>query len=133
MIFAKRALLAAGIFSVACGCSSLEPGQSRYSGFLAATLTAVEAAPYDNVVKATSQAMKGLELKPMEREGDAFRTLFVGETVMGQLPQTHEVRVWVTRLSESTTQVEIRIVGRRDESRLRAIHDEIRKRLASAA
>jgi hypothetical protein len=76
-------------------------------------------------------AMRRLRLKPSERDRDTFQTLIVGETVFGALSQSHEVRVWVSQLTPSTTQLEFRIVGRRDEQRLRNIHAEIRKQLES--
>ena len=133
MTVARFASFVAGSVFLASGCSSLEPGESRYSGFLTATLTSVEGAPYGETVKATMQAMKELNLDPMQRDADGFRSFIVGETVMGQLSQTHEVRVWVTRLTEATSRIEIRILGRRDKERLEAILGEIRSRLGKKA
>ena len=122
-------VLSVAVLVASCA-STLEPGQVDYSA-VGGTLTAVEAAPFTTVVRATTDAMQKLQLRPMERERDGFRVFIVGETVFGSLSQTHEVRVWVTRLTDATTQIEMRILGRRDEGRLTALHSEIRKRLGS--
>ena len=122
---AFAAFLAAG-----CGSTSLKPGESDY-GSVSGTFTSVEPAPYQKVVKATTKAMTGLAMKPMERDRDGFRTVIGGESVFGHVSQTHEVLVWITRLTEDTTRLEMRIRGRRDEERLRVLHSEIRKLLAA--
>jgi hypothetical protein len=118
------------LVALAASCSSgaVKPGTMTYST-LDGMLTSVEVAPYKRVIRATTEAMRRLELRPMERDRDGFRTLIVGETVFGRLSQSHELRVWITRLTESTTRIELRILGRRDEQRLRQIHGEIRAQL----
>jgi hypothetical protein len=118
--------------SIGCGGKSLKPGDTDY-GSVSGTFTSVEQAPYQKVVKATTTAMQGLAMKPMERDRDGFRTFLVGESVFGQVSQSHEVRVWITRLTEDTTRLEMRILGRREEQRLRVLHGEIRKLLGSPA
>lgn len=112
--------------------TSLEPGETAYSSF-SGDFEAVEAAPYRKAVRATMEAMEKLDLKPMERDRDGFRTFIVGESVFGNISQSHEIRVWVTRVTEESTHIEIRIVGRRDEGRIRTIHEGIRKALAPSA
>ena len=118
--------------TIGCGASSLKPGETDY-GTVSGTFTSVEAAPYRTVVQATMKAMRGLAMKPMEHEGDGFRTFLVGESVFGQLSQSHEVRVWISRLTDDTTKLEMRILGRREEDRLRVLHGEIRKLLGPPA
>lgn len=124
-------VLSVAVLVASCASTrTLEPGQVDYSA-VGGTLTAVEAAPFNTVARATLDAMQALQLKPMERDRDGFQVSILGEMVFGSLSQTHEVRVWVTRLTDATTQLEMRIVGRRDEGRLTALHSEIRKRLGS--
>ena len=124
-------VLSVAVLVASCASTrTLEPGQVDYSA-VGGTLTAVEAAPFDKVVRSTLDAMQKLKLQPMERDRDGFRVFIVGETVFGSLSQTHEVRVWVTRVTDATTQIEMRILGRRDEGRLTALHSEIKKRLGS--
>ena len=138
---ALRIARTAGVIGCLCiavaiaGCSSppLEPGKSEYSGGLGGTLTAVEKAPYGKTVAATKAAMDKLAMRPSEQERDAFRSFIVGEATYGALSQTHEVRVWVTRLTDETTQIEMRIMGRRDEERLRVVLAEIQKSLGTKA
>jgi len=113
------------------GCA-LNPGDVHYAG-VRGTLTAVETASYKKVLQSVSSAMADLQLKPLEREQDGFRALIVGESNFGVLAQTHEIRVSVKRLTDSTTEIKYHIVGRRDQSRLRAIHSEVRKRLVAPA
>jgi len=122
----------AAVLVTSCSGQSLKPGESDYGG-AGGTLTAVEPASYEEVIQATNAAMKGLDLKPDIRERDGFRTFIVGETIMGQVSQSHEIRVWISRLTDRTTQIEMRILGRRDEQRLQAIHQEIRQRLGLPA
>ena len=122
-------VLSVAVLVASCA-GTLEPGQVDYSA-VGGTLTAVEAAPFSKVVSATMDAMQKLKLQPMERDRDGFRAFIVGETVFGSLSQTHELRVWITRLTDATTQIEMRIVGRRDEGRLTALHSEIKQRLGS--
>lgn len=113
------------------GCAS-KPGDVHYA-FIAGTLTAVEGASYKKVLQSVNKAMASLQLRPLEREQDGFRALIVGESNFGVLPQSHEIRVWVKRVTDSTTQIKYRIIGRRDQSRLRAIHSEVQKQLAAPA
>ena len=120
-----RNLLLAGL-----GLFFLVPGISSCST-IAGRVTAVEEASYDRVFAATMKAMKELQLRPMVYERDAFRTLIVGETVFGAVGQTHEVRVHLTRVDDSNTKLEMKILGRRDNQRLKAILDEIRKELGT--
>lgn len=115
-------------WSCAGSSTSLEPGQSQYSA-VSGMFSAVEPASYESVVRATMQAMEKLRLNPLERDRDGFRTAIVGESVFGNLSQSHEVRVWISRLTSSTTQIDIRVLGRRDEGRIRTIHEEIRSQL----
>ena len=42
-------------------------------------------------------------MKPMVRDKDSFRALVVGESVFGALAQSHEVRVHIEWLSDTTT------------------------------
>ena len=51
--------------------------------------------------------------------------------VFGSVSQADEVPGWITRLTDATTRIDMRILGRRDEGRLTALHSEIRKRLGS--
>lgn len=127
---AAAALLVSGALLSAWSCSgpSLKPGESEYSGF-AGMLATVESAPLAAVIEATTGAMAKLHLQPVVRDRDGFRAFVVGETVMGQVSQIHEVRVWITRIDEHATRIEMKILGRRDEARLRALHAEIRSRL----
>lgn len=117
------ALLASGF-----GCASgqpLVPGESAYS-LGSGVLSVVEETSYESTVRAAKKGMEKLSLRPFVRKEDGFETLILGETIMGEIAQSHEVRVRVLRDSEATTRLEIRIVGRRDEDRLRAIHDSNR-------
>ena len=112
------------------GCSNvgLKPGTAEY-GSVSGTLTAVEEARYEKVFSATITTLKELELRPNVRDRDKFRALIVGQVVMGSLGQGHEVRVHVTWLSDATTEIRMRIVGRRDETRLQRILAGIREKL----
>ena len=122
---ATTVAILAGLILAACSASAkLKPGESDYSY---GNLRAVESAEYEKVVKATVAAMKELKMKPLVRENDSFRALIVGESVFGALAQSHEVRVHIEWLSDATTQVRRRILGRRDETRLRRLLSEIRK------
>lgn len=115
------------------GCrASLKVGDTHYAP-VDGMLISVESAPYDDVVKASFEAMKGLDLKPDQRERDEFRTIIVGESNFGRFPQTHEIRVWIKRQAEGSTELKMRILGRRDEDRLRAILGEVQKRLPKLA
>ena len=125
------ALLAA---LLAPGCASsppLAPGETDYASG-SGVLTAVEKASYEATASAAKKGMESLRLKPFERKKDGFETLILGETVMGEIGQSHEVRVRVLRESETATRLEIRVVGRRDEDRLRAIHASIHDALAAS-
>jgi hypothetical protein len=124
------AFLLAPALVLACGCSSSMPGSSSYGAFRG-TLTAVEGSAFPAVAHAAVEAMRSLGMKPMERDRDGFQSFIVGESSFGSVGQSHEVLVYVTRLSDTTTRLEMRIRGRRDEDRLRQIHAEIRKRLAA--
>ncbi len=114
-----------------CSLGSLDSGESSYGGVVG-TYKAVEAAPFKNVVKAAMEAMQSLQLRPMLRDNDAFKAFIVGESVFGKISQTHEIRVHIRNEGESKTEIEMRIIGRRDEDRLRAIHAEIKKRLGTS-
>lgn len=118
-------LFAAAGFGCASNSHSLAPGESAYSRG-SGVLAALEHAPYDATVRAAKKGMESLSLRPFVRKEDGFETLVLGETIMGEIAQSHEVRVRVLRDSETSTRLEIRIVGRRDEERLRAIHESIR-------
>ena len=129
----RRSLLALGFMPVVfcSGCHAfMKVGDSRYAP-LGGTLRSLEAAPYEAVVNASYTAMKQLELRPDQRERDGFRAVLVGETNLGRLSQTHEIRVWIKKQPEYT-EVTMRISGRRDPSRLRAILAEVRKVLANS-
>lgn len=120
--------LAMTLIALGLGCASsppLAPGESDYA-VGSGVLTVVEEASYERTVGAAKKGMEKLSLRPFERKKDGFETLLLGETVMGEIAQSHEVRVRVLRQSETATRLEIRIVGRRDEDRLRAIHESIR-------
>jgi hypothetical protein len=124
-----RCLLVSALIVAALGCKSAnKPGEEQYSG-LGGTLSKVLEAPFPETCAATMAGMGNLGLSPKEWERDGFRAMIVGETVMGQVSQSQEVRVWVTRTSETTTKIEMRIVGRRDENRLQQILAEIENRL----
>jgi hypothetical protein len=111
--------------SCASNAQNLAPGEVAYSPG-SGVLAAVEKASYEESVRAAKKGMESLRLKPFVRKEDGFETLVLGETTMGEIAQSHEVRVRVLREGESTTRLELRIVGRRDEDRLRAIYDSIR-------
>lgn len=122
------ALFALALLASGLGCASsapLAPGETDYA-VGSGVLSVVEEAPYERTVSAARKGMEKLSLRPFERKKDGFETLLLGETVMGEIAQSHEVRVRVLRQSETATRLEIRIVGRRDEDRLRAIHESIR-------
>jgi hypothetical protein len=110
------------------GCSSPTPGGGSYSS-LGGTLEVVETASYDQTMTATMSAMEELSLRPHVNDRDGFRTFIVGASDFGVLSQTHEVRVWVTKVDDASTRVEMRIMGRRDEERLLVIKGEIEKKL----
>lgn len=114
-----------------CSLKPIDSGETSY-GAIAGTYKAVEAAPFKNVLKATMEAMQSLQLRPMVHDNDAFKALIVGESVFGKISQTHEIRVHIRNEGEAKTEIEMRIVGRRDEDRLRTIHAEIRKRLGTS-
>jgi hypothetical protein len=114
------------------GCSSPVQGGGSYSS-LKGTLEVVEAASYDETMKATMSAMEDMSLRPHINDRDGFRTFIVGASDFGVLSQTHEVRVWVTRIDDSSTRIEMRIFGRRDEDKLTVIKNEIEKRLGKTA
>jgi len=127
---AALALATLALLAPACASTPpLAPGETDYAGG-SGTLSAVEKAPYEATVSAAKKGMENLRLKPFERKKDGFETLILGETVMGEIAQSHEVRVRVLRESETETRLEIRVIGRRDESRLRAIHASIHDALA---
>jgi hypothetical protein len=122
-------LLGSVLIVAALGCKSAnEPGEEKYAA-LAGTLSKVLEAPFPDAYAATMTGMRELRLSPMEWERDGFRAMIVGETVMGQISQSTEVRVWLTRATDATTKIELRIVGRRDEERLKQILAEIESRL----
>jgi hypothetical protein len=126
-------VLCASLLVLSAGCrATLKVGDSHYAP-VDGMLISVEAAPYDAVVKASFKAMQVLELRPDQRERDEFRTILVGESNFGRLPQTHEIRVWIKRQSEGATELKLRIVGRRDEDRLRAILAEVEKLLPKSS
>jgi hypothetical protein len=100
---------------------------------LKGTLEVVETASYDETMKATMSAMEEMSLRPHINDRDGFQTFIVGASDFGVLSQTHEVRVWVTRIDESSTRIEMRIFGRRDEDKLIVIKNEIEKRLGKTA
>ncbi len=114
-----------------CSLKPLDSGESSYGG-IAGTYKAVEAAPFQQVLKASMEAMQSLQLRPMVHDSDAFKALIVGESVFGKISQTHEIPVHIRNEGEAKTEIEMRIVGRRDEDRLRAIHAEIKKRLGTS-
>jgi hypothetical protein len=124
MELAYRRLLITSLIVAAVGCKSADkPGETSY-GF-GGTLSKVLEAPLPETCAATMAGMRKLDLTPMEQERDAFRAMIVGDTIMGPLSQEQEVRVWLTRVSDNVTRIELKIIGRRDESRLKAILAEI--------
>jgi hypothetical protein len=86
-------------------------------------------APFIRVLVVTKASMSKLGLKPMELERDGFRATIAGEIIEGMLSQTHEMRVFLKRESDTATMVELRIRGRRDEKSLKVLLDEIEKGL----
>ena len=112
--------------SASCSSKQLAVGQSSYSS-VAGTLRAVEGAPIDKTVRATVAAMKTLSMQPRIRENDAFRALVVVESVFGAISQSHEVRVNFDWLTDTATEIRIRILGRRDQARLERIEPFLRE------
>jgi hypothetical protein len=127
-------LVAACLASLAypIGCSSPSPGGGSYSS-LAGTLEVVETAPYEDTMRATMGAMEDMSLRPHVSDKDGFRTFIIGSSDFGVFSQPHEVRVWVTRVDDASTRIEMRILGRRDEDKLTVIKNEIEKRLGKSA
>lgn len=112
-------------FPLLTSCSSTpDVGTSSYAG-MSGELVSNEPAPFDKVTAATKRAMTKLRLSPTLYEQDAFYALWVGEMTFGAIAQSHEIRVRVTRLTADTTEIRIRVLGRRDESRVRAVLEEI--------
>ena len=128
-------LLAVGVLShlaLLTGCSSPSPGGGSYSA-LAGTLEVVEASPYEETMRATMSAMEEMSLRPHVSDKDGFRTFIIGSSDFGVFSQPHEVRVWVSRVDDASTRIEMRILGRRDEDKLMVIKGEIEKRLGKSA
>lgn len=119
-------LIGLGLGTVSCRSTPPpEPGTSVYSrGVLRATVEN----PLDEVVRATQKALKTLQLKPMGTQRDGFSAEIVGEVSYGPL-ESSEIRVRLSRLSESTTEIHMRILFRRDETRMRQVLEEIQKNL----
>jgi hypothetical protein len=84
--------------------------------------------PLDDVVRATHKALKTLQLRPMEQDRDGFSAEIVGEVSYGSL-ESSEIRVRLSRLTDSTTEIHMRILFRRDETRMRQVLEEIQKNL----
>ena len=113
---------------VASGCRSNPSSGEKYSA-IGGTMSKVLEAPFIRVLVVTKASMSKLGLKPMELERDGFRATIAGEIIEGMLSQTHEMRVFLKRESDTATMVELRIRGRRDEKSLKTLLDEIEKGL----
>ena len=124
-------LCALGCTVAFSGCAAFvdKPGESNYS-WLGGTLTVVEGSAYGATVHATMAAMSQLQLSPTVYEQDGFRASIAGSSTFGRFNQSHEIRVWVDNLSDSATKIRMRISGRRDQARLRTIHEAIHNRLS---
>lgn len=116
------------VFLILPGCSSLKPGEMSYS-VAAGDLVAVEAAEFGRVRMATMEAMRELGLHPMERQGDALSALICGEVMVGVIPQEREIRVRLSQLTESTTEIRMRILFTRNREKLEWVLQKIRKNL----
>jgi hypothetical protein len=125
-----RGLRSAWIVVAAAGCAtaSLQPGETSYS-MANGILTAVEAAGIRQVRSAAVKAMKELGLRPHERDSDAFSALVVGSVTVGVVPQQRDLRVRMERLTESTTELRLRILFTRDKVKLEQVLETIRKHL----
>ncbi len=99
---------------------------------MAGMLEATESVPYDRACRAALAAMSALGLRPVERDKDGFQTLIVGNDAHGAGGQAQEVSVRITRISRDATGLSFRAPGARDSSRLRAIHDAIRRELRNS-
>ena len=93
----------------------------------------MEAVPYERACRAAMTAMSALDLRPVERDKDGFQTLIVGKDSHGAAGQSHEVSVRITRISSDATKLSFQAAGDQDASRLRAIHDAIRRELQNSA
>lgn len=111
---------------VVSGCRSDPSSGEEYSA-IGGTMSKVLEAPFLRVLAVTKTSMSKLGLKPMELERDGFRATIAGEIIEGMLSQTHEMRVFLKRESDTATLVQLRIRGRRDEKSLKTLLDEIEK------
>jgi hypothetical protein len=120
--------LTALLVVVGCATSPPKPGTVEYS-MINGMLTAVEAGALKDVRSATVAAMQELGLRPHERESDAFSAWIVGSITVGSLPQRKDLYVRLSRLTESTTKITLRILFTRDRQKLEIVLEGIRKRL----
>ena len=111
---------------IVSGCGSNPSSGEEYSA-IGGTMSKVLEAPFLRVLAVTKTSMSKLGLKPMELERDGFRATIAGEIIEGMLSQTHEMRVFLKRESDTATMVELRIRGRGDEKSLKTLLDEIEK------
>ena len=114
------------VASTGGGCGS--PGARDDGSGGGAMTRAVEAPPLE-AHGATLEAMRALGLSPVERGRDGFRDEIAGEIPASAGSPAREVRAFLTRMTDRTTKVEVRIEGPRDEGRLKGILDEIEVRI----
>lgn len=120
-------ILAAGTLALFSGCAALVVGAAAGAGtyvYVQGELKSTESATLDRAWSATQGAVKELQFTTTTQQKDALKGRLIARTAMDK-----KVEINLTKVSDTVTEIRIRVGTFGDEDLSRIVMDKIKGRL----